>query len=380
VLLVALAFVWTACGAAAPDAGGAAVAQDAGEAGVAGGAANSEPPVRVTVSVSPDSATIGDRLVLSVTLDRAADARVDYPDVARSLSPFEVLDESLTRSETIGGRTIEHRDYAVAAFETGDLWLPGIELVYVTAEGDSGTVATDSLLVTIASVLPEVKEGEQVGPLDIKPPMELPRRVWPWVVAALVGAAIAVGAYFLRRWLRGRTREEIEKPAEPPRVPRVAAHVVAMERLDALERDDPIGHGDIPVFYVRVTEIVRFYIRDRFGVDAIDMTTHELAPAMRDARIAEPEVDWTGAYLAHADLAKFAGHTPSEERARSDLAEARGFVERTRLRSEYIETDSGGVDDERAGGEAAGDDEAAGAEAAGEVAAEGEAAVGGEGA
>ena len=74
-------------------------------------------------------------------------------------------------------------------------------------------------------------------------------------------------------------------------VPRIAAHVVALKRLDGLEREDLIGRGEIAGFYVRVTEIVRLYIRDRFGVDAIDMTTSELTPAMRDARIAEDEAE-----------------------------------------------------------------------------------------
>jgi hypothetical protein len=315
--------------------------------------------VHVSASVSPDSATVGDRLILSIVLDRGNEVRVDYRDVARSVAPFEVLDESLARSETTGDRTVEQRDYAIAVFETGDLWLPRIELPYVTTSGDSGVAVTDSVLVTIASVLPEVKEGEEVGPLDIKPPVELPRRVWPWIVGALVAAAIAAAGYYLRRWLGSRTREEAEGPPEPPRVPRRAAHLVALERLDALERDGLIGRGEIPTFYVRVTEIVRIYIRDRFGVDAIDMTTLELPPAMRKARIGEAEVEWAGEYLSHADLAKFAGFTPSAERARQDMSEARAFVERTRLRGEQAgEGDSTGGETEAGEGGPPGDDAA----------------------
>lgn len=296
--------------------------------------ASARAPVSVTASVSPDSATVGDRLILTVTLDRADDVRVDYPDMARALSPFELLDESLTRSETVGDRTVERRDYAIAAFRTGELTVPGLDFEYVTAEGDTGFAATDSLAVTIGSVLPEVKEGDEVGPLDIKPPIELPRRVWPWIVAALSAAALAAAIYYVRRWLRRRPFEEEEKPAGPPKVPRRSAHIVALERLDALENADLIGRGEIPAFYVRVTEIIRLYIRDRFAVDAIDMTTAELVPAMRDARIGEDEIGWTTGYLGHADLAKFAKHVPSPERARRDLTAAREFVERTRLRGE----------------------------------------------
>jgi len=298
-------------------------------------------PVVVTATVEPAVATIGDRLHYSLVVERDEGVEVEVPDVVADLAPFEVLDVMLSEPVSRDGRIVEQRDFLVAAFETGELFVPALEFSYVTAEGDSGVAMTDSLSVTIESVLPEVREDQQVGPMDIKPPVELPRRIWPWIVAILVAAALAVGIHFLRKWLRNRNAEPEEWSVEEPPVPRIAAHVVALERLDALERDDPIGRGDVPAFYVRVTEIVRLYLRDRFGVDAIDMTTSELAPAMRDARIEEPEIEWGTRYLTHADLAKFARHVPSEERARADFGEARDFVERTRLRGEMVATDEG---------------------------------------
>jgi hypothetical protein len=240
-------------------------------------------------------------------------------------------------------RTIERRDYFIAAFETGELVVPALAFEYVTADGDTGVAFGNSVLVSIESVLPEVREDEEVGPRDIKPPVELPRRVWPFIVAVLIVGAAAAAFYFVRRWLRRLPSEPVEDVVEEPVVPRIAAHLVAIERLDALAREDPIGRGEIPRFYVRATEIVRLYLRDRFGVDAIDMTTSEMPPAMRAARIEEDEIGWSEGFLLHADLSKFARHVPSETRARSDFQEAREFVERTRLRGEVVAGSSGDV-------------------------------------
>ncbi|MBN2564521.1 MAG: hypothetical protein JXB46_02305 [Candidatus Eisenbacteria bacterium] len=334
-----------------PPAGAVAVTSSAGAASVGSGPGAAA--VHVTASVSPDSATVGDRLHLVLSVDRPSDVRLTFPDVSTDVSPFEVLDSSISQPEIEGGRTVERRDYAIAAFETGELWVPGVVFRYVTAEGDSGSVVSDSLAVTIGSVLPAIKEGEEAGPLDIKPPMELPRRIWPYIVTAVALAALLAGLYYLRNWLRGRRREQVEKPLKEPAVPRRAAHLLAFERLDVLESADLIGRGDIAPFYVRVTEIVRLYMRDRFGVDAIDMTTNELAPAMRAARIEESEIDWATDYLIHADLAKFAKHIPSVERAREDLAGARSFVERTRLRGGDVPAEGEAAPAAHGGAEAA---------------------------
>jgi len=291
-------------------------------------------PVRITASVEPSVATVGDRLHLRIDVDRANGVTVVLPDVVTGVAPFEVMDALIAEPVSGAGRTVERRDYILVAFETGELYVPALAFEYVTADGDTGVALGESLAVTIESVLPEVHEDEEVGPRDIKPPIELPRRVWPVIVAVLAVAVAAAAFYLVRKWLQGRTSEPAEETVEEPPVPRIAAHVVAIERLDALERDDPIGRGEIQRFYVRATEIVRLYLRDRFGVDAIDMTTHELPPAMSAARIDKDEIGWSEGFLLHADLAKFARHVPSEERARIDFGEAREFIERTRLRGE----------------------------------------------
>jgi len=317
----------------------------------ASSAAEARPPT-ASAEVEPRTATVGDRLTLRLTLERDADTTVDGPDVADAVAPIAVLSMAAAPSRELDGRVIEDTYYVIAAFEPGPTGIPQLPFAYRTASGESGVAWTDSLAVTIESVIPDTLEQGELGPRDIKPPIELPRRIWPFLLAAIVAAACLVGLYYLRRWWRAREKAPAEDEPDEPVVPRRAAHLVALERLRELERDDPIGRADIVGFYVRVTEILRLYVRDRFGVDAIDMTTTELGPAMRSARMDEVDVDWTMGYLSRADLAKFAGHTPGAERARSDLAEAGAFVERTRFMGDEPEDTGDGPED---AGEEAGD-------------------------
>ena len=302
------------------------------------------PPVRAGAAVEPSTATVGDRLRLTLRVERDRDAEVGLPDVPVEVAPLDVLSGAAIGPRTEGDRVIEEHVYVLAAFETGELGIPQLPFTYVSASGDSGIVWTDSLSITIVSVIPDTLAEEDSGPRDIKPPVELPRRVWPFVVAAAAVAGALAALHYLRKWWKSRSKPAREKLEPPPRVPRRSAHVVAFERLRALEADDPIGGGEMVAFYVAVTEIVRLYLRDRFAVDAVDMTTSELAPAMSSARMDEREIDWTVRFLGHADLAKFAKHRPTPERAREDFRGAWEFVERTRFR-EGAEDANGGPKD-----------------------------------
>ncbi len=335
VALVALAagLAWPPCALAQEG----HAASDTGVVSEAGAA----PPVEVSASIDPRTGTIGDQLRLTLRLSRPADVDVEFPNVADEIAPLEVVDSVILPPAELGDLVTETREYLVAAFETGGLRVPGLGFRYASADGDTASVWTDTLYLVIESVLPETSVVEDLEPRDIKPPIELPRTIWPYILVAALVVAALVAYRYLMKWWRSRRKPEVEIEPEEPRVPRRAAHVLAFERLKELERDDSIGRGEIPEFYVAVTDILRLYLMDRFGVDAIDMTTAELGPAMEDASVEPEEVGWTLGYLSHADLAKFAKHVPESEKARDDFAAAWEFVERTRFRGSAPGEESG---------------------------------------
>ncbi len=287
--------------------------------------------LEVRASVSPTLATVGDRLILTLTVLRGFDGALAFPRVVGEVAPFEVLDVIIHATDEHVGSASERRQYVLTAFETGDLSIPSLAFHYVSPEGDTAVVHTDALVVTIESVIPPEEQELRPSPRDIKPPLELRRRVWPAIViAALIAAALA-GLFYLRRWLGSRRREDLEPEAEPE-TRREAAHIAALSRLRELERGGLVGQGELPRFYLILTDVLRRYMLDRFSVDAVDMTTKELASVMHGADLAPGDEAWTLDLLAYADLSKFARHVPSSERAHGDLVAVRAFVERTRFR------------------------------------------------
>jgi hypothetical protein len=322
---------------------------------LAAGLSGATGPV-VTASVAPDSATVGDRLTLTLTVVHDEGAKAVFPDVEGGIAPFEVLSGAVVPPATEDGRVTERRDYVIAAFKTGAVTVPSLEFLVLPATGETLRAFTDSLTVTVESVLPDTAAG-RVEPKDIRPPVSLPPDVWPFVIAAAVAAAGYAAYRFLRRWWLRRNAAPA-RPEPAPAVPPEAAHRAAFERLDALEREGLPERGEFAAFYDALSDILRLYVGDRFAVRAIDMTTAELEPAMTAARLDPASVEWTVRFLEHADLPKFAKLAPTVERASADLGGVREFVERTRFRGETAgegaaaarEASAGPADEGRGGG------------------------------
>lgn len=152
------------------------------------------------------------------------------------------------------------------------------------------------------------------GPVDIPPAWLLP------VEIAAVAALLAALAWLAWRWWR-RAR-----PGSPAPTP----EEVALARIEAARA--LMIPGRAREFGAAVSEAVRRYVEDRFGMRARPRTTDEfLADLLRDATPAlagqrEPLAD----FLAHCDLAKFARLPLATAEMEALAASARRFVAASR--------------------------------------------------
>jgi hypothetical protein len=273
---------------------------------------------QVTTEVDTTRVTVGDRVTLTVTVEHAPSSHVTWPD-SLDLGPFEVLEASPAPDETRGQVTRSSLVLTLAAFELGSLEIPSFGVSVTTADGAEESLTTSPVAIEVASV--GVDDSGDIR--DIRGPLEIPLgalRLALWILLPLVVAGLL---WVLARRLRPRRSEAARvAPAPPPRPP----HEVALEALAALERTQLLERGQVKEYHIEASDILRTYAGARFGVDALEMTTHEALEALDAANADARFREGLGAFLAQCDLVKFAKVRPGPEASRQVLELGRKVV------------------------------------------------------
>jgi hypothetical protein len=310
---------------------------------------------RLRSDVDTTLVTVGDRIHLTVSIEHAAGARIQWPD-SLDLSPFEVLAaEALTPSGD-GDRARSGVVLTLAAFELGVLEIPSFDVTVVGPGEQSETVSTDRFGVEVVTV-----GADETGDIrDIRGPLALPVSVIQvsLLLLALV-AGLAVALWLLKRW-----RRRGDEPAVLPDLPARPAHEVALEALDRLEASRLLERGQVKEYHIEVSEILRTYVERRFSVPALEMTTREVAQGLEAVGVHTDTREGLRRFLDRCDLVKFAKVRPDAERSRSVLELGRELVRHTAVDQEKAEA-SQELDDSKSGASPAIVDDAGGEEGSG---------------
>jgi 5'-deoxynucleotidase YfbR-like HD superfamily hydrolase len=115
-------------------------------------------------------------------------------------------------------------------------------------------------------------------------------------------------------------------------VVQLPAHEIAYRELERLIADDLPGKGRIKEFYQRISDILRRYIENRFGLHAPEQTTEEFLAALgADATLAPSHKSLLKNFLQHCDLVKFARHEPTTEDIQKTFDSCRNFIGETKV-------------------------------------------------
>ena len=149
---------------------------------------------------------------------------------------------------------------------------------------------------------------------DIAPPVDY-SLIPPWLVFVIVFVALSLLGLVV--WLLAKRR----RPAPPPKLPRE----IALEELERVGRE--IEKMSPYQFSIRVSDILRKYVTQQYGLPATRQTSIEFLTALAKASsFSADEKSLLEDFLNRCDLIKFARYEATTSDSELLLGEAIRFV------------------------------------------------------
>lgn len=257
--------------------------------------AGSVPP-RISPVLSAEKARLGEPFTYTVTVVHSPDERWELRPPS-DLGAFGLRSSGRQRTDSAGQSTTTFK-LELALFELGEHTLP--TLVFdVVGGGSARTASVAGAMVEGTSSLPPDAAANGAQLMDIKPNADVPVRTYRllWVLLAL--AVLLAAALWLRRHLAERRDR---RPPPPPR-PLVER---TRKALEALRAEGLVEKGLVREFHFRLSEILRGYLGERFGFEALECTSGELLREVE--RLDPPGVEpyLLQRFVDQCDVAKFA--------------------------------------------------------------------------
>lgn len=209
----------------------------------------------------------------------------------------------------------------ITSFDEGIYILPPLAVQRVTKDGVVDTLVFDPQRMEVKTMPVDTATFK---PHDIKGQMTYPvtfREVAPWVAGGLAFAGlVALAVWLIVRYRRRHDPEYIHK--DPP-------HIVALRKLDKFRGNAMWVPEKQKAFYSGITDALREYISERYGIGAMEMTTAEIFEDMKSTDAPKELLAELKDLFERADFVKFAKFVASDEDNASALPMAVRFVTST---------------------------------------------------
>jgi len=284
-------------------------------------------PLEVTLQLKKDNITIAETLELQLIAKSTSDYKVQFPSLEpgqadlqdMELIDFHRLDDRLDENNNI----ISSVSFRLEPFTTGSVQIPAMTIEFYSPDDpdkkqqivtEPVDVQIDSVMNLPASVQPELA--------DIADVMTVPADLtilWICIIVIVIAAALIFWQYWKNK--------NVPKP-----IPHIlkSAHELALEKLNDLLEEDLLSKGMIKLFYIRISNVLRYYIEHRFSINAPDKTTEEFLVELAgaDGQLGADK-EMLAEFLTHCDLVKFAKHDPVPEQNEKTIKIVRDFICKT---------------------------------------------------
>lgn len=282
---------------------------------------------QVTLSADRTDILIGDQITVALTIENAEVADWLNPDVSftDTSTQFVVLGQS--EIEQSGQASGIRKSWLLAVFDTGQVVIPPMS-IELQRGNSSRTFVTNDIPIMVSGVV------DSVGLAPIKEIIKEPAKFTDYLpyVATLVGLLLLIGLIYYWRNRPKKEQEVIEIRDVRP------AHQIALDALFELEEKKLWQSGKVKEYHSELSQILRAYIEERFGVPALESTTSDLRVALRDVLQSEHYEEMMR-MMGIEDLVKFAKAQPPIEVHAEYLEFVRKFINNTKVVQEVADAE-----------------------------------------
>ncbi|HPD86456.1 MAG TPA: hypothetical protein PLS06_03985, partial [Proteiniphilum sp.] len=246
----------------------------------------------VNATVQPSEILIGEQAVINLKVITPKEKTIHFPVYEKEIIPGIEVIAMLPPDTTIENNvmTLNFR-YLITSFDSTLYHVPHIPIFdgkdTILSNSFGLKVTSPQLSDSTLAYLERINKGEtdsidfdQLQLNDIKAVRKAPF-VWTdylWLLWILMGVMLLLALIGLAIYLvlRKKRKGYFFKPPEI-----LPAHVRAVRELDKLKQEKIWLQGREKEFYSRLTDILRSYIWEREGIQAMEMTSGEILRSIR---------------------------------------------------------------------------------------------------
>lgn len=282
---------------------------------------------QVTVRAEIDSLylLIGEQTKMRIEVSMDANRKLRLPVVKDTLvRGIEVLDIAKPDTQCLneGKRWLIQQEYTITSFDSALYYIPPMEIMV-----DDEKYRSESLALKVYSFPVDTLNPDQFfGPKEIVDvPIEwqdIDVMVYSAILMLLLGAACV---FLVIRLINNKPIIKIIKVE-----PKLPPHQEAMKHIDEIKADKNLQRENPKQYYTELTDVLRTYIMERFGFNALEMTSTEIIEHLLEVKDKDSLKDLM--YLFEtSDLVKFAKHSPLINENDMNLVSAVDFINETKI-------------------------------------------------
>ncbi len=280
--------------------------------------------VSVEVLIDSTQMVVGEQTGMHVT----ANIKKGQSVVFRQWKPQEMLAPGVEVLSAPVVDTVDTEDgylkvtqhLVLTAFEDSLYYIPAQKVKVDGREYESKALALKVLTIPVDTLKPEL----YYGATDVQ---DNPFLWEEWETVIWMGiAAMLLYVLCVLAWLRLRSGKPITLKVRI--IKRIPPHQRALSSIDEIK--GKVAVVDEKTYYTRLTDTLRRYMEERFGFNAMEMTSAEIIDRLKEDNDREKIQELTMLFET-ADLVKFAKHTVGMNENDRNLVSAVDFINSTKL-------------------------------------------------